>query len=217
MSEQQTDGPQAIAEAVNGFSQLEARQVTIHEWRVLSYRNGGITAHEVDINELTCTCMDMATQKRDAQVCDHVAVALHHAQRQMDVQSALEHQMLQQMLKLEEHVRAIERRAAGVQADAAQAQQNGRSDPQHESSGTFDGDPVECMKSFLRDEGLDPSAFDVRVEESTGRLEVLKDGYIDDFSAWVDLSDKLDLQYVEAGGEDINYLEADRFSEVFGA
>jgi len=216
MSEHDSSDPQAIAEAVNGFSQLEARQVTIHEWRVLSYRNGGITAHEVNIDELTCSCMDMAMQKRDAQVCDHIAVALHHAQRQMDVQSALEHQMLQQMLELEEHVRAIERRATGVQADAAQAQQNGHSDPQHESNDTFDGDPVVEMQSLLSDAGLDVTSFDVRLSSDGYRLEVLKDGYIDDFSAWVDLSDELDLQYEEVGDEDINYLERERFSEVLG-
>jgi hypothetical protein len=214
MSEHDSSDPQCIDDAVHGFGQLEARQVTIHEWRVLSYRNGGITAHEVNIDELTCTCMDMAMQKRDAQVCDHVAVALHHAKRQMDVQSALKHQMLQQMLELEEHVRAIERRAAGVSADAEQAKANGHSDTQSERSDTFDGDPVDQMQAILESAGLDHTAFDVRVDESTGRLEVLKDGYIDDFSAWVDLSDELDLQYVEAGGEDINYLERDRFSEV---
>jgi hypothetical protein len=32
----------------------------------------------------------------------------------------------------------------------------------------------------------------------------------------VDLSDELDMQYEESGGEDINYIESERFAEVLG-
>jgi len=215
MSEQHTDSPQAIGQAVNGFEQLEARQISIHEWRVLSYRNGGITAHEVDIKQLTCSCMDMQMQKRDAQICDHVAVSLHHAPRKLDVEQSLSEQMLEQMLELDKHMRALERRATGIEAEAAaEPAENGHSTAQSDSSG-FDGDPVDQMQARLESAGLDHTSFDVRIDESSGRLEVLKAGYIDDFSAWVDLSDKLDMSYEESGGEDINFIEADRFAEVF--
>jgi len=216
MSQHSNNDPQAIGQAVNGFKQLEARQISIHEWRVLSYRNGDITAHEVDIKELTCDCMDLQMQKRDAEICDHIAVALHHAPRKLDVEQSLSEQMLEQMLELDKHMRALERRATGIEAEtAAEPAQNGHSGSQSDSSG-FSGDPVDQMQATLESAGLDHTAFDVRVDDRSGRLEVLKDGYIDDFSAWVDLSDELDMSYEESGGEDINYIERDRFGEVLG-
>jgi len=215
MSQHSSSDPQAIGQAINGFKQLEARQISIHEWRVLSYRNGGITAHEVDIKELTCDCMDLQMQKRDAEICDHIAVALHHAPRKLDVEQSLSEQMLEQMVELDKHMRALERRATGIEAEqAAEPAQNGHSGTESDSSG-FSGDPVDQMQATLESAGLDHTSFDVRIDESSGRLEVLKDGYIDDFSAWVDLSDELDMQYEESGGEDINYIESSRFAEVF--
>jgi len=216
MSQHSNDDPQAIGQAVNGFKQLEARQISIHEWRVLSYRNGDITAHEVDIRELTCDCIDMQAQKRDAQICDHIAVALHHAPRKLDVEQSLSEQMLEQMLQLDKHMRALERRATGIEAEQTAAPtENGHSSTESESSG-FDGDPVDQMQARLESVGLDHTRFDVRIDESSGRLEVLKDGYIDDFNDWKQLSNELDMQYEKSGSEDINFIEQERFGEVFG-
>jgi len=93
--------------------------------------------------------------------------------------------------------------------------QTGHSGTESDSSG-FDGDPIDQMQATLESAGLDHTAFDVRVDDRSGRLEVLKDGYIDDFGAWVDLSDELDMSYEESNGEDINYIERDRFAEVLG-
>jgi hypothetical protein len=215
MAQQQQSERDTIQQAVNGFSQLQARQVSVDEWRVLSWRNGGITAHEVDIRELTCDCMDMQAQKRDAQVCDHIAVALHSAPRTLDVGDAISEQMLEQMLELDSHVRAIERRATGIEAEqAAEPTESTESTAQSESS-SFDGDPVEYMESYLRDAGLDPDAFEVRIDSRSGRLEVLKDGYIDDYQGWIDLSEDMGLEYEKDGDDDINYLPAERFGEVF--
>jgi len=215
MAQHSSGDPQAIGQAVNGFKQLEARQISIHEWRVLSYRNGDITAHEVDIKELTCDCMDLQMQKRDAEICDHIAVALHHAPRKLDVEQSLSEQMLEQMLELDKHMRALERRATGIEAEtAAEPAQNGHSGSQSDSSG-FSGDPVDQMQATLESAGLDHTSFDVRIDESSGRLEVLKDGYIEDFNDWKQLSNELDMQYEKSGGEDINYIESSRFAEVF--
>jgi hypothetical protein len=216
MSQHSNSGPQAIGQAVNGFEQLEARQISIHEWRVLSYRNGGITAHEVDIKQLTCDCMDMHENRQDPQVCDHLAVALHHAPRKLDVEQSLSEQMLEQMLQLDEHMRALERRATGIEAEQTAAPaQDGHSGTESEQS-SFSGDPVDQMQAELESVGLDHTAFDVRTDDRSGRLEVVLVGNIDDFSAWVDLSDELDMGYDPVDGEDINYIEQQRFSEVFG-
>jgi hypothetical protein len=216
MASQQQQQRETIQDAVNGWGQLKARQISIHEWRVLSWRNGAITAHSVDIDELSCSCMDMQTQKANAEICDHLAAALHGASRTLDVGDAISEQMLEQMLELDEHMRALERKATGIEADAAAAStESTESTAQSESSG-FDGDPVEYMKSMLRDAGIDPDAFGIRIDDSTGRLEVYKDDYIEEYNAWRELSDDLDMGYDPEGDLDINTLPADRFSEVFG-
>jgi len=207
--------PQAIGEAVNGFGQLEPRQVTLHQWRVLSYRNGDLTAHEVHIQELTCSCEDMEFNCEGAEVCDHLAVALHHASRQLDVGEAIRHDQHQLMVELEEHVRAIERRATGIDAEAAADPDASTSDDSTGTETGFSGDPVEYMESYLRDAGLDPADFDIWIDDEYGSLQVEQTGYLDDdeFSTWVDLTDDLGMSY----DGDNNFLEASRFGEVFGS
>jgi hypothetical protein len=206
----------SMANEIDGFSDLYPRQTTIHEWRVLSRRNDSVTAHKVDVSDLSCTCEDMAYNKEDNQVCDHVAAALFACERTMDVQAALDHEMRTQMLELKDSVRAIERRAAGVQADIAHEQANATAGDSQPSSDEWTGDPVEAFKSLLRDDGLDPDDFDIWVHEDLGSLQVEIDGFLDDdeFQQWVDLSDGIDLSY--DGDDDVNYLKEDRFPEVLG-
>jgi hypothetical protein len=211
---QAVDG--SVASETEWTDSLYPRQVTIHEWRVLSRRNGSVTAHEVDVSDLTCTCEDMQFNKEDNQVCDHLAAALFYADRTMDVQAALDHEMRTQMLDLKDSVRAIERRAAGVQADVAHDQANATAGDSQPSTDTWDGDPVEEFEALLRDAGLDPDDFDIWVHEDMGSLQVDQDGYLDsdEFDEWVSLSNDLDMGY--DGDEEINYLTADEFPEVFG-
>lgn len=206
----------SMANEIDGFSDLYPRQTTIHEWRVLSKRNDSVTAHKVNVSDLTCTCEDMAYNKEDNQVCDHVAAALFAAERQLDVQAALDHEMRTQMLELKDSVRAIERRATGVYADAAHEQANGTAGDSQPSSDEWTGDPVEAFESLLRDAGLDPDDFDIWVHGDMGSLQVDQDGYLDsdEFDEWVDLSNDLDMGY--DGDEEINYLKEDRFPEVLG-
>jgi len=216
MTRQQDDEHRKIGEAVNGFGMLAPRQVTIYEWRVLSWRNDTITAHKVNIEELRCTCSDAEYRRENPEVCDHVAVALYEASRQLDVGDALSDQMYTQMQDLERHVRAIERRASGIEAEAAAAGAATDSEGAASQSDGFDGDPVEYMESYLRDAGLDPGDFEIWVDDEYGSLQVEQEGYLsdDEFSTWVDLKDDLGMGY--DGENDRNYLQADDFGEVFG-
>jgi hypothetical protein len=120
------------------------------------------------------------------------------------------------MLDLKDSVRAIERRAAGVQADAAHEQATATAGDSQPSSDTWTGDPVKAFKSLLRDDGLDPDNFNIWVHEDMGSLQVDQDGYLDsdEFDEWVAFSNDLDMGY--DGDEEINYLKEERFSEVFG-
>jgi len=58
----------AIADHVNDFDRLEARQQTLNKWTVLSYRNDSLTAYEVDVKDLSCDCEDMQVNKQGNEV-----------------------------------------------------------------------------------------------------------------------------------------------------
>jgi len=214
--QQKTAVDGSIASETEWVENLYPRQTTIHEWRVLSRRNGSVTAHEVNIQDLTCTCEDMQFNLEGNQVCDHLAAALFQADRTMDVKAALDHEMRKQMLDLKDSVRAIERRAAGVKADVAYEEANGTAEGSDSTADEWTGDPVEEFEALLRDAGLDPDDFEVWVNDQFGSLQVDQDGYLetDEFEDWVDFSNGLDMDY--DGDEDVNFLQPERFPEVFG-
>lgn len=54
---------------------LDVSQVGPCAYRVLSARNGSVTVHRVDVNEVSCTCEDMDYNKKGNEVCAHVAKA----------------------------------------------------------------------------------------------------------------------------------------------
>jgi hypothetical protein len=72
-----------IGEVVNGYAEMVPRHVRGNEYRVLSWRNDSITAHEVDVRSLTCTCEDQALNRTGSEVCDHLAVALYAAPKRI--------------------------------------------------------------------------------------------------------------------------------------
>jgi hypothetical protein len=72
-----------IGEAVNGYESLAPRHVRGNEYRVLSWRHDSITAHEVNVRDLSCTCEDQALNRTGHEVCDHLAVALHEAPKRI--------------------------------------------------------------------------------------------------------------------------------------
>jgi len=88
MSQQQTKS-RKIGEVVNRMEELYPRQMSGSTWRVLSTRNGSLTAHDVDVYDLTCTCGDMEFNTEDPQVCDHIAVALFEAPKRVSIEDHL--------------------------------------------------------------------------------------------------------------------------------
>jgi hypothetical protein len=61
----------------NPLQSLKVTQTGPVHYTVLSARNGGATAHRVNVAELTCTCEDMEyNTDDDRNVCAHVAKAL---------------------------------------------------------------------------------------------------------------------------------------------
>jgi hypothetical protein len=216
MARAQDDPQNPIAQAINGFTDLYARQVDTHEYRVLSLRNRSVTAHQVDIEALSCSCKDEAYNQDDPEICDHVATALFAADQGMSFESYAGHHLETLVSRAHEAVRSIEDvrdvAQAAQSANAEAAAQDG-SDP---DTMAWNGDPVEEFKALLRDAGLDPDVFKLWVDDDRGSLQVDQDGYLEDgdFGTWVDLSDDLDLGY--DGDADVNYLPAEDFPEVFG-
>lgn len=80
------DQPIKAGEAIDGFHELYPRQIAGHEYRVLSLRNDGNTAHRVDTEELSCTCRDAEYNVEEPEVCDHLAIALYQAPSRISVE-----------------------------------------------------------------------------------------------------------------------------------
>lgn len=115
------ENPTKIAQAVNGFAQMDARQQTIHVWSVTSWRNGENTRHEVNLLEGTCTCDDMAYNQDGNEVCDHIMKANHVATAEIDIKTALVHDLHNRMDRLEQTADRLEQAKTEYHAKMADA------------------------------------------------------------------------------------------------
>lgn len=210
-----SDG-EPIAEAVDGFASMKARQMTTHEWTVISWRNGSTTAHTVDLHARTCTCEDMQYNTDGEEVCAHVVKAGHAAARTLDVSDALSMRLLEQQSEVQSALRALERRASGLEAEAAAAGGDGSQAGGESSSEPAVEQPAERFEELLESEGLDPGAFDIWIDDQYGSLQIEQNGYLEDdqFSQWQDVREEYGIEYDVDG--DRNYLSPDRFGEVLG-
>jgi len=66
-------------------------------------------------------------------------------------------------------------------------------------------DPVEAFEQKLIDAGLPPDEFEYWVHDEHGSLQAQLEGYIDDFDAWVNLTEELGMSYDNE--DDVNYLQ----------
>jgi len=205
-----------IGQAVDGFGMLVPRQVTMHEWRVLSWRNDSITAHKVDSRDLSCTCRDAQYRQEEPDVCDHVAVVLYEAKRQLDLEEALREQMYDQMKDLDRAVSAIQQKATAVRASdqAGDYDDDDQADSDDESG--WNGDPVEQTKSLLRDAGWSPDDFSIYVDDDLGSVQIETDSLSQaDFSDYQDWC--MDQDWLGYDSDEYrNYIKEEVFPEVFG-
>jgi len=214
--ERQRPGERGLSATREGAEQMEARQMTIHEWTVVSYRNGATTAHTVNLHELTCSCEDYQYNVEGAEICDHIALANHYADRTMDVKAALDHEMRSQMLELERISRQLERRASGLEAEQAAADSAGDSGGSQPTADEWDGNPVEATKSLLRDAGWPVDQLEIWVHEDLGSVQI--DNQIRDDGEWDEFNDWAYNQGFLGYDRDdyINYIKPSLFPEVFG-
>jgi hypothetical protein len=204
------------AESIEDFANLYPRPVGINRFAVLSLADDSFTAYECDISEMTCECADARFRRDEGQICKHLAAALHDSPKVRDWNDALLRSLGNDMQELFSRFDELERKLTGVQADVDHVAANGDSEPDSDTTDSFDGDPVEYFKSLLRDEGLDPADFRIWRHDEFDSLQVEQTGYLDDpvFDDWVEFKDKLGMQY--DGDDDVNFLPADKWAEVFG-
>lgn len=203
------------AEAIDDFGDLYPRPVGINRYAVLSLAAGGFTAYQCNTEQLTCECRDHAFNREEGEICKHLAAALYQSPEISDPDTDVVRSLSNDLEGIHDEIEHLAQQLTVVESELAAGATPSDDDTEPEPDDGFDGDPVEYFESLLRDKGLPVDAFDVYIDDDFGSLQVEQNGYLEDdeFSDWVEFSDQLDLGY--DGDSDRNYLQADRFSEVF--
>ena len=213
------DGQKVGAELTDhydNFDGLEARQVGWHDYRVLSTRNGSVTAHQVAIDERSCTCEDMHYNAEGQEVCAHISKALLVHPSTMD-QAAVAARDLEvvtdrarEIVRSMEDVLNVERRTRSANAQAA-VSDNGDDD-----GDDLPDDPVELAEDWLDRQGFDPDDFSVIEHDEFGSINIETESLDDDdFGDWMDLVPDLAGMNWD-GDNDVNFVKEDDLGEVFG-
>jgi hypothetical protein len=164
----QTDG-QAPADVINGMDKLYPRQVTPHETVVLSLRNGGATAHHVDIRELSCDCGDMDYNQDGNGICDHLAIALYEARKRYEIESGMVADVSHTLHELKE--------TANVARDAAEQYESGLV-AQRDTEADATAQPDTDASDATTDDS--PPGRDIDASEAADRLKDAYDAVVDD-------------------------------------
>jgi hypothetical protein len=160
------DTPTKIAEAINGFGELYARHVGGNNYRVLSLRNGNVTAHTVNVHALECSCEDMEYNTDGAEVCDHLAVALFEAPHRISV----EDHVLNQLLEVFEHEQSTATPDSAPNAsDASDADTDGSQDSESEGDDRPPANP-----------SYDAAKAQEQAEDAATKLQEAYDDLVDD-------------------------------------
>lgn len=213
------DGQKVGAELTDhydNFDSLEARQVGWHDYRVLSTRNGSVTAHQVAIDSRSCTCEDMHYNAEGQEVCAHLAKAILVHPSTMDHAAVASRDLEVIVSQARDTVREmkdclnVERR---VRSANAQAAVNGDGD---DDGDDLPDDPVELAEDWLSRQGFDPDDFDVEQHDEFGSIQIETESLDDDdYASWMDLVPDLDGMNWD-GDNYVNFVKEDDIGEVFG-
>lgn len=177
MSQQTQRETNAPAEKINGLEDLYPRQVHHYRWNVLSLRNDEVTAHTVDLQELTCTCADEAYNKTGQEVCDHVAVALFQAPQTITVEDEavlnLSHVVRDAKRRLESFEQTVTAHASDVKVDGATVESEAADGPQDGQETTAASVTVEEVEDWLETGFGQPELVDVRSGSHNGQQGVV--------------------------------------------
>jgi hypothetical protein len=168
-----TDDTTAPAQNITDFESMAARQVTIHQWRVLSYGGEGTTAYKVNTLDMTCNCEDHTYNNTGGEVCKHLAKALYVAEARMDVAEGLRYNLDEQAQEI--RLQADRRAQAATTAEANAAAAGGtESVEEANESAAPESDPVdtEAAESAAErlQEAFDTAIDDMQVEANGGAV-----------------------------------------------
>jgi|APHM01.1.fsa_nt_gi SWIM zinc finger. len=186
-----------VVQNVTNHTEMDARQVTVHNWTVTSTRNDTQTVHHVNLLERSCTCEDYQFADEDNYACDHILLANHRARRQIDVGEALNFDLLERVKDMEQHIEVIERRsldAAATQVEHTEAEESADDDGGSDDSGNplagFDdlSEGPEALQTLIENEfGSDPPIVCKELDdgwEIAPYLSEMSDSMLDDFDEW---------------------------------
>lgn len=207
-------GPE-LSEQMGGFTDLDVSQVAYHEYRVLSARNSSITAHEVNVVDLSCTCEDARYNKQGSEICAHLAMCLltHSSSIEEDAIASRDMRIqLDRVAQIKRDLEDIRDVEQSVREANAQAAADTSSEDEPENGTT---DPVEMAESFMAEHGIDPDGFDVSVHDQFGSVNIALDGCDDETrKEWKQLAMDTDGIMWDGDGKQ-NYIKEDRIGEVF--
>jgi hypothetical protein len=204
-----------LFEELKGFADLDVSQIAYHEYRVLSARNSSITAHEVNVADMSCTCEDAHFNREGQEVCAHLAKCLLAHQSSIEEDAIATRDMRIQVDRVAqikrdlEDIRNVESSIRSANAQAA-ADTSGEDE---EPKGTTD--PVELAENFMAEHGIDPDGFDISVHDRYGSVNIALQGCSDEERVeWKELAQETD-GIMWDGDEMQNFIKEDRIGEVF--
>lgn len=205
-----------IAETIDGFGEMNVSQVGFNTYRVTSWRNDGLTHHEVDLREGSCTCEDYQMNRQGSDACAHLIKVGHLAETTRGTEQMAARRVAQEAHAVEQAAQSIEQTATSIESHQQAGGSQTASQPADDGSSDGVDDPVAAFNAVLEDHGLDPDDFDVHIDDQYGSLQATNDGYLDDgdFGKWQDVADELDLTW--DGDNERYYLKPDNFGEVLG-
>lgn len=204
------------AEAIDDFADLYPRPTGLNRFSVLSLASDGFTAYSCNIDALECECRDKQFNRDEGEICKHIAAALFMADSMEGFNDQVVKSLSEDIAGLHDRLDDLAQKTTAVEAEAKAATAAANGDEPAGAGDDWNGDPVAEFESLLRDDGLDPDDFEIWVDDQFGSLQVDLEGYLDsdEFDTWVELSNGLDMGF--DADSDHNYLQADRFPEVFG-
>jgi len=188
--------------------------VSVHGWRVLTWRDGHAEVYEANTYDLTCTCGHNAED--NAAVCDHLAVVLAEHPKVMECGEALALDLQHRVDELKAQEPQADQQPSQAELSAADAMQGGNGGGDTEEFDVTAEDVKPAVLTMLENHGLDTDDFAVYTGDEYGGVQIHPvEDLGDDFGAWRDMKDASPHIWYDKAAEQ-NYIPPSRFEEFVG-